>query len=228
MTARGVVVVEKAAEFVTDTLRKDNAKVAQLREVESRINTWWCYFLLYCVMVLSFGLRDENIKAIEWSPRCGKLDKAVSGRRRMDMMIVYLQEFDEKGTFGQELSALARVVSILCMHHVSYRAMCEDQRLAWQINALCDTLTDVIERRKNFVAELDMLVLKFMPGKMAEFMKETLNKDVSNLMKLQILGREFELRAREKDLFIEKLKVSCRFSIDSRAGADVDDGVPAI
>ncbi|GKG16612.1 hypothetical protein Tco_0361569, partial [Tanacetum coccineum] len=86
------------------------------------------------------------------------------------------------------------------------RAMGEDQRLAWQINALCDTLTDVIERRENFVAELDMLVPKFVPGKMAEFMKETLNKDVPNLMKLQILGREFELRAREKDLFIEKLK----------------------
>nr|GEV79325.1 putative reverse transcriptase domain-containing protein [Tanacetum cinerariifolium] len=60
--------------------------------------------------------------------------------------------------------------------------------------------------RENFVAELDMLVSKFMPGKMAEFMKETLNKDVPNLMKLQILGREFESRAREKDLFIKKLK----------------------
>ncbi|GJR26838.1 hypothetical protein Tco_1103070 [Tanacetum coccineum] len=43
-------------------------------------------------------------------------------------------------------------------------------------------------------------------GKMAEFMKETQGKDIPNLMKLQILGREFELRAREKDLFIEKLK----------------------
>ncbi|GJU65351.1 hypothetical protein Tco_1247186 [Tanacetum coccineum] len=75
-----------------------------------------------------------------------------------------------------------------------------------QINALCDTLTDVIERRENFVAKLDMLVLKFVSRKMVEFMKEMLNKDVQNLMKLQILGREFELRDREKDLFIEKLK----------------------
>ncbi|GJZ68570.1 putative reverse transcriptase domain-containing protein [Tanacetum coccineum] len=58
-----------------------------------------------------------------------------------------------------------------------------------------------------FVGELDMLAYKFVPGKMAEFMKETQDKDILNLMKLLILGREFELRAREKDLFIEKLKV---------------------
>ncbi|GJX42347.1 hypothetical protein Tco_0257337 [Tanacetum coccineum] len=64
------------------------------------------------------------------------------------------------------------------------RAIGEGQRLTWQINTLCDTLTDVIERRENFVAELDMLVPKFMPRKMAEFMKETLNKDVPNLMNL--------------------------------------------
>ncbi|GJS89288.1 hypothetical protein Tco_0771924 [Tanacetum coccineum] len=60
--------------------------------------------------------------------------------------------------------------------------------------------------RWSFVGELDMLAYKFVPGKMAEFMKEMHDKDIMNLMKLQILGREFELRAREKDLFIEKLK----------------------
>nr|GEZ87154.1 hypothetical protein [Tanacetum cinerariifolium] len=57
-----------------------------------------------------------------------------------------------------------------------------------------------------FIEELEMLVYKFVLGKMAEFMKEMQDKDISNLMKLQILGREFELKAREKDLFIEKLK----------------------
>ncbi|GKB17405.1 hypothetical protein Tco_0851328 [Tanacetum coccineum] len=75
------------------------------------------------------------------------------------------------------------------------RAMSDDVRLARQINALCDTLTDVIDGRESFVAELDMLAHKFMPGNMAEFMKGTQGKDIPNLMKLQILGREFELRA---------------------------------
>ncbi|GJY33604.1 hypothetical protein Tco_0418073 [Tanacetum coccineum] len=58
------------------------------------------------------------------------------------------------------------------------RSKLDDIRLATQINALCDTLTNVIDGRWSFVGELEML----------------------------ILGREFELRAREKDLFIEKLK----------------------
>ncbi|GJX30556.1 hypothetical protein Tco_0238635 [Tanacetum coccineum] len=34
---RGIVVVEKAAKFVADSVRKDNAQVAQLREVESQM-----------------------------------------------------------------------------------------------------------------------------------------------------------------------------------------------
>ncbi|GKC20569.1 reverse transcriptase domain-containing protein [Tanacetum coccineum] len=88
------------------------------------------------------------------------------------------------------------------------RAMNEDLRLERHINALCDALTDVIDERENFVGELDMLVGRFVPEKMAEFMKETQGKDIPNLIKLQILGREFELRAREKDLFIAKLNGS--------------------
>nr|GEW11451.1 hypothetical protein [Tanacetum cinerariifolium] len=34
---RGIVVVKKAAEFVVDTLRKDNDQVARLREIESQM-----------------------------------------------------------------------------------------------------------------------------------------------------------------------------------------------
>ncbi|GJX74433.1 hypothetical protein Tco_0313028 [Tanacetum coccineum] len=41
---------------------------------------------------------------------------------------------------------------------------------------------------------------------MAEFIRQVQCKDILNLMKLQILGREFELRAQEKGVFIEKLK----------------------
>ncbi|GJV76913.1 hypothetical protein Tco_1508497 [Tanacetum coccineum] len=57
------------------------------------------------------------------------------------------------------------------------REISEDLRLAREINALCIRLTAIVQ-----------------------------NKDISNLMKLRILGREFELRAQEKELFIEKLK----------------------
>nr|GEV71919.1 hypothetical protein [Tanacetum cinerariifolium] len=59
------------------------------------------------------------------------------------------------------------------------RAMGDDVRLARQINALCGTLTEVIKEKENFVVELDMLAGKFVPGKMAEFMKEMLGKDIA-------------------------------------------------
>ncbi|GJZ90659.1 hypothetical protein Tco_0662586, partial [Tanacetum coccineum] len=54
----------------------------------------------------------------------------------------------------------------------------EELILAREINALCARLTAIVDERENFADELDILILR----------------------------REFELRAREKDLFIEKLK----------------------
>ncbi|GKA47730.1 hypothetical protein Tco_0740613 [Tanacetum coccineum] len=64
------------------------------------------------------------------------------------------------------------------------RSKLDDIRLARQINALCDTLTTVIDERWAFIGELEMLAYKFVPGKMAEFMKEIQDKDIPNLMKL--------------------------------------------
>ncbi|GJW09057.1 hypothetical protein Tco_1571480 [Tanacetum coccineum] len=87
-----------------------------------------------------------------------------------------------------------------------HREISKDLRLAREINALCDRLTVVVDEREAFDDELDMLAGKYVPGKMAEFTKHVQNKDIPNLMKLQILRREFELRAQEKELFIEKLK----------------------
>ncbi|GJV21962.1 hypothetical protein Tco_1370982 [Tanacetum coccineum] len=86
------------------------------------------------------------------------------------------------------------------------REISEDVRLAREINALCMRLTAIVDEREAFADELDMLTGKYVTGKMAEFTKQVQNKDIPNLMKLQILGREFELRAQEKELFIEKLK----------------------
>ncbi|GJS04274.1 hypothetical protein Tco_0642390 [Tanacetum coccineum] len=57
-----------------------------------------------------------------------------------------------------------------------------------------------IERR--FLQELDALPGRLVPEKMAEFLRETQSKDTERMLQLQILGKETELRAREKDLFI--------------------------
>ncbi|GJR07807.1 hypothetical protein Tco_0790459 [Tanacetum coccineum] len=86
------------------------------------------------------------------------------------------------------------------------REIAEDVRLAREINALCARVTAIVDERESFVDELDMLAPKFVPVKMAEFMKQIQSKDILNLIKLQIVGREYELRAREKNIFIEKLQ----------------------
>ncbi|GJT46193.1 hypothetical protein Tco_0954908 [Tanacetum coccineum] len=86
------------------------------------------------------------------------------------------------------------------------REISEELILAREINALCARLTAIVDEIENFIDELDILVRRSVSGKMSEFMKQVQGKDIPNLVKLQILGREFELRAREKDLLIKKLK----------------------
>nr|GEW53224.1 hypothetical protein [Tanacetum cinerariifolium] len=144
--------------------------------------------------------------------------RSVAGESVPAKIVVFLEEMmNKEGSREWQLADLVRegedkgAIVKACGYFV---VMCilegesqgNDARLARQINALCDTLTNVIDERWTFVGELDMLAYKFVPGKMTEFMKETQDKDIPNLMKLQILGREFELRAREMDLFIQKLK----------------------
>ncbi|GJS09977.1 hypothetical protein Tco_0366773, partial [Tanacetum coccineum] len=91
------------------------------------------------------------------------------------------------------------------------RAVIEDSSLASEINELCAGLTAHIEEREYFIDKLDSVSDIFMPEKMAGFLKETQEKDRNRLMRLQILGREFELRADEKNRFIEKLKGNADF-----------------
>ncbi|GKF21563.1 hypothetical protein Tco_0070201, partial [Tanacetum coccineum] len=84
-------------------------------------------------------------------------------------------------------------------------AVVEDSSLASEINGLCAGLTARIKEREYFFDELNSLADILVPKKMAKFLKETQENDRNRLM-MQILGREFELRADEKNRFIGKLK----------------------
>nr|GEV18459.1 reverse transcriptase domain-containing protein [Tanacetum cinerariifolium] len=80
-----------------------------------------------------------------------------------------------------------------------HRAVVEDLDLAREIDGLCAGLIACIEEREYFIDELDVLVDELVSEKMSEFIKETQEKDRNRLMKLQILGREFDLRAVKKN-----------------------------
>ncbi|GJR08536.1 hypothetical protein Tco_0791188 [Tanacetum coccineum] len=86
------------------------------------------------------------------------------------------------------------------------REIAVDLRLAREVTALCTRVTAIVDERERFVDELELLSGRDVPDKMAAFMKEVQNKDIPNRLQLQIIATEFELRAREKTIFIEKLE----------------------
>ncbi|GJX17325.1 putative reverse transcriptase domain-containing protein [Tanacetum coccineum] len=116
-------------------------------------------------IILAVSVRDPSGDELELSPG-GSFTKGVE----------YMC-FALKAKTTQSMTALPRL------------------ELAKEINGLCAGLTIVIEEREHFINELDVLVDRFVLEKTAEFLKETHGKDTKKLMKLQILGREFELRA---------------------------------
>ncbi|GJY43545.1 hypothetical protein Tco_0431758 [Tanacetum coccineum] len=86
------------------------------------------------------------------------------------------------------------------------RVVDEDLMLAGVLNSLCREVAAIIEERELFVQELDTLVRRFVLEKTVEFMMETSGKDTEKMVELQTMEREFQLRARENNIFIEKLK----------------------
>lgn len=86
------------------------------------------------------------------------------------------------------------------------RASIEYFQLAGEITKVC-TRVDLMNRERGyFVDELQTAAAQFLPKKMAEFSNEMLTKDDIKLQEMRILARELELRGREIDLFIQKIK----------------------
>ncbi|GKB17595.1 hypothetical protein Tco_0851518 [Tanacetum coccineum] len=164
---------------------------------------------------------------MEWLPKCKELEKVVGGRNWLDMMVVYFDEYAyEQREFACRVNRLIGEMNEACADRMAFvrelrsvagetipaktaaffkEMLNKEGTIEWQ-------LADVQREAKERVHKIEFFVGKLMRdarGKMVEFMKEMQDKDISNLMKLQILGREFELRACEKDLFIQKLKVDC-------------------
>nr|GEX07882.1 hypothetical protein [Tanacetum cinerariifolium] len=168
---KGIIVAGKAAEFVTDTLRKDNGEMAQLLKF-SEDSEFSCFKLLIeASECMCLALEAYRIQAMAALPICDKLRQTVNSS---DWEVMFI---------------------LRCRREIA-----EDLRLAREINALCARLTAVIYERENFKHDLDVLAGRRVPVKMSKFMRVVQGKDIPNLMKLHILEREFELRAREKDI----------------------------
>nr|GEU77108.1 hypothetical protein [Tanacetum cinerariifolium] len=170
-----------------------------------------------------------------WLPKCEELEIAVGGRNWLDTVIVYFDEYAyEQREFTHRLNGLIGEMNEACVDRTAFvqelrsvvgeyvpakTAVFLEQMInkegsrEYQLADLVNEGREMLGQIEFFVGKLmhdarklEVLSYKFVQGKMVEFMKEIQDEDVTNLMKLQILGREFELRAREKDLFIQKLK----------------------
>nr|GEZ16456.1 hypothetical protein [Tanacetum cinerariifolium] len=143
--------------------------------------------------------------------------ESVVGVTVMAKTVVFLKEIMDKAPVSEkyvvstvsDINKIGTKESMFILH--CHMDISKDLRLAREINALCARVTTIIDERENLVGELDILVGRSIPGKMAEFMKQVQGNDIPNLMKMKILRREFELRAQEKGIFIEKLKGNMEF-----------------
>nr|GEY70996.1 reverse transcriptase domain-containing protein [Tanacetum cinerariifolium] len=154
-------------------------------------------FLLVCVvifkedyppMVEDFLCRILSEQVIMSLTKCMALKERVSDWEWADMMALYCQNaVEEDSKFARRVGVLLKEMEAVYKERVDF----------------IKELEAVIEM---FVDELDMLAERHVPDKIANFIKQIQGKYIPNLMKLQILGREFELKAQEKGIFIEKLK----------------------
>ncbi|GKA24125.1 hypothetical protein Tco_0710158 [Tanacetum coccineum] len=112
-----------------------------------------------------------------WLPICGELRSASNSVHWEPMFILYCN-----------------------------RSIGKNYRLGRAINSVAMEVDNVVNRRALFIEELDSLGVRHVPTKFAEFLKEIQAKDRETVANLQILVKEMELNASNKELFIQKLK----------------------
>ncbi|GKA53773.1 hypothetical protein Tco_0747088 [Tanacetum coccineum] len=113
---------------------------------------------------------------MSWLRRCAELREAAQSDEWVEMLVLYC-----------------------------WRSAEEDFRVAGV--KLCEEVAAANEETSYFIQELDVVPgLVVVTQKTSEFLKETQEKDDEWLRQLKALARDTEARAREKCIFIEKLK----------------------
>nr|GEW49742.1 hypothetical protein [Tanacetum cinerariifolium] len=159
-------------------------------------------FMMSCAGVLVKSMRASNDVVDEV---CGV--ERARWKLRIRKMVDFIKELEAMSGVDVAVKTAEFLNDVLWKDERRLqREITENLRLVREINALCARVTAIVDQREMFVDELDMLAGRHVPDKMANFMKQIQGKDIPNLMKLQILGREFELRDHEKGIFTEKLK----------------------
>nr|GEW44949.1 hypothetical protein [Tanacetum cinerariifolium] len=126
-SVKGIIVTGKVTKFVIDTLRKDDAEMAQLRELERQMELRALKKELFIQKLVQnasecmcLALEAYRIQAMAVLPICDELRQTVNS---LDWEVMF----------------------ILCCR----RKIAEDLRLSREINALCARVNVVIDEREN-------------------------------------------------------------------------------
>ena len=115
-------------------------------------------------------------KIMSRRPKCDELRRAANSGKWSEMLVFY------------------------CLQSAG-----DDIQMAQQMNRLCGRLNAITRERLDFIEELES-VGNMYAQKMAEFLREIQRGDNEKVARMQILTAELELNARNKDLFVQKLK----------------------
>nr|GEV12931.1 hypothetical protein [Tanacetum cinerariifolium] len=188
-SVKSVIAPMKAYELLNDTLRKDEAKMAQLRELERQLELR----ALEKELFIQKLVRNCNL--------CGRYPVYVIAR---------FTELDLALGAGGVLSLLLLLALFQASDEELWRqllpvnnGMVADVWLAGQTNRAAIEINDTIMVRDQFLEELDSLGVRHrivVVGKAAEFVSDTIRKDNAQVEQLREIESQMEFRALEKEL----------------------------
>nr|GEV50547.1 hypothetical protein [Tanacetum cinerariifolium] len=175
---RWIVVIRKAVEFVIYTIRKDNAQIEQLREIESQMEFRALKKKFHLQMLWEpYLIRERNGGSVMASlPKCKALQERVGEWEWSKMLAMY------------------------CKSAAAY-----DFEFARRISVLYPKMEMAYGEKLNFIRELEGVPGVVVAAKTAEFLNDKLWKDDKILTKLhnmEILARDCGY---QKEEFVERL-----------------------
>nr|GEX16926.1 hypothetical protein [Tanacetum cinerariifolium] len=177
-SVRSVIAPVKAAKLLNDTLRKDEAKMAQLRELERQLELRALEKELFiqklvrnaCIHIL---LKKRIMTSM---PKCGALRDAVGGWDWVKMMSLYCQSSTaDKRNFAERLS-----------------------NLLWE-------MINAYDKKVEFIWKLEAVPGIATTVKTAKFLNENLWKDDKRIRKLRNMNIDAGMKAGEMENFVHKL-----------------------
>nr|GFB00256.1 hypothetical protein [Tanacetum cinerariifolium] len=188
---KGIVVVQKAAEFVVDIVRKDNVQVEQLREVESQM----------------------EVRALEKAMHVQKIAGNIESAFNVYVCCLFLS-FVRCLNCGMpmlhELAGATHSIDIKDQLSVLFRReVKEESQKMHDYHRLSDELRESVRMRDAYIEEFQRLQMYGCSDEVTEsieILKSMQVDDMEKASRLILMARDIQNRVYEEYNFITKLK----------------------